>query len=430
VSEVLGIPVSELHPSKYNPRKNFAKDNLQELAESIRTQGVIQPLLVRPTDPQGEIGDTGDYEIVAGERRYRAAKLAGLETVPCIVERLTDQQAREIQVVENLQREDITPLEEAAGLQALFKMRGDSSPEGSKVSVDDIAKRIGKSPRSVYARLQLLKLAAPVQKALEAGKLEAGHAQELVPLKPAQQAEMLRTIKNRATYAPVSVQDVRSIIKSKYAAKPAPPKISAKEKARRAQERAREKKADAAHKREQAKSAAQQKLRKLVTLHAVGALWKHLQDTEGKQQDALDYVLAEDARHMNGLNEAWIVASGKPLPDSFVRVAGLDAKVGRLPRAQRLAIVLLAHVINDLEWGPAPFASKVLAWAKIDRKAIARELARQDAENAKADAARMKATTAKLKAEDAKRRKEINERAAKARKLQTSAKRKKGKGKK
>jgi ParB family transcriptional regulator, chromosome partitioning protein len=425
VAEVLGIPVKDLHASKYNPRKNFASEGLQELAESIRTQGVISPLLVRRLP-----NDDDAFEIIAGERRWRAAKLAKLETVPCMVEVLTDQQAREAQVVENLQREDITPLEEAAGLQALFQLHGDAAP-AAKVTVEDIAKRIGKSPRTVYARLQLLKLAPPVQKALEAGKLEAGHAQELVPLKPAQQSEMLQVIKNRGTYAPVSVQDLRSIIKNKYAEKPPAPKVSAKEKARRTRESAAQKKREAAYARQQAQSQAEQKRRKLINARAAAELAEYLRDM-GKAQLGvmLDQVLAEDARQMNGLEEAWIVMEGKPLPDVAPRIPGFQDKFAKRTSEQRLALVLLAHTLNDLDWGPASFASSVFKWARVDRAVIARELAKQEREHAKADAAAQKKAQADAKAADAKRRQEINDRAAKARKVQTSAKRGKGKARK
>ena len=130
---------------------------------------------------------------MAGERRFRAAAIAELKALPCLVREVTDVQAREIQIIENLHRADIAPLEEASGFRALLKAgsrNGDQTP--GKVDVSELAKRVGKSERYVYARLELLKLAAPAQKALAAGKITAGHAQELVPSNPSSRPKCSR----------------------------------------------------------------------------------------------------------------------------------------------------------------------------------------------------------------------------------------------
>lgn len=137
------IPLVDLSPSKLNPRKNFDQKSLQELAESIREKGVLQPIMARPLN--------GGYEIVSGERRYRAACKAGLSELPVIVRDLDDKSTLEIQVIENLQREDVHPLEEAEGYEQLLKKHG-------YVSTDDIAVKVGKSKSYVYGRMKLCDL--------------------------------------------------------------------------------------------------------------------------------------------------------------------------------------------------------------------------------------------------------------------------------
>lgn len=178
------LPVDSLHPSKTNPRKAFSKEELEELARSIQSEGILQPLVVRPAGP-------GMAEIVTGERRWRAAQLAKLESVACIVRELDDAAALDAQIAENLQRQDITPLEEAAAYRARLKAAGDS---GHKMSVDQLAERIGKSRRYVYDKLQLLDLGAAAKRALEAGKISAAYASELVRLNPEMQEQALEVI--------------------------------------------------------------------------------------------------------------------------------------------------------------------------------------------------------------------------------------------
>ena len=213
------IPIEKIGPSPFNPRKAFPEAELAELADSIRVQGVIEPLLVREvsTNGPGSSSKTTPYfEIVAGERRYRAALAAGLKSLPAIVRELTDVAARELQIIENLQRADIGPLEEAAAYQDLLKAAGDAK---QPLTVKKLAARAGKSERYVYARIELLALDGPAQKALVEGKISAGHAQELVPLNRARQLEMLKDLLSPYNQ-PMSVQDLREEIKYRYAPKP------------------------------------------------------------------------------------------------------------------------------------------------------------------------------------------------------------------
>jgi ParB/RepB/Spo0J family partition protein len=159
------IQLEDLKESPYNPRRSFDDDTLKELTDSIKAKGILSPLLVRAVN--------NHFEIVGGARRYRAAKKAGLKFVPCTVRKFTDDEALEAAVIDNLQRQDVAPLEEARGYQELLK-------RGHKV--EDLAKKTGKSERYIYARLELQKLAPAVQRALDDGKITASHAQEIARL--------------------------------------------------------------------------------------------------------------------------------------------------------------------------------------------------------------------------------------------------------
>ncbi len=169
------IPIEGLLESSTNPRKSFDKEGLEELAASIKEKGILQPLLVRfvPAEKVGGASVSEHYEIIAGARRYRAAKKAGLEEVPAIVRQLDDDQVLEAQVIENLQRENVAPVEEARGFQQLVD-------RGHKV--EELAEKIGKSARYVYARLELVKLSEPILKALDDGKITPSHAQLIATL--------------------------------------------------------------------------------------------------------------------------------------------------------------------------------------------------------------------------------------------------------
>lgn len=169
------IRLDEIATSPTNQRKSFDKARLDELSRSIEQKGVIEPLVVRSRKK-------GGYEIVAGERRFRAAKLAGLEAVPCVVRELSDVEVLEVQTIENLQREDLHPLEEAAGYEALIKKAG--------YDVENVAARIGKPTRYVYDRVKLLQLIAPIREVFLAGEVTVGHAILLARLSPKAQAQI------------------------------------------------------------------------------------------------------------------------------------------------------------------------------------------------------------------------------------------------
>ncbi len=166
------LPISQLRAGQYQPRKVMDEGALYELAESIRSQGVMQPLLVRP------IGESG-YEIIAGERRFRASQLAGLDEVPVLVREVDDQQAAIMALVENMQREDLNPLEEAQGLQRLV--------HEFRFTHEQAAQAVGRSRSAATNLLRLLQLSAQVQQMLMAGDLDMGHARALLPLDGAQQ---------------------------------------------------------------------------------------------------------------------------------------------------------------------------------------------------------------------------------------------------
>lgn len=161
---VLEIPIDEVHPNPNQPRKNFDQTALEELAQSIKNHGVIQPLVVNKED--------NGYMIIAGERRWRASKIAGLEFVPCIVKNYTEKQIKEIALIENLQREDLNPVEAAKAIKQLM--------DEYNFTQEIVADRIGKSRPNVTNLLRLLSLYPDVLKLVENGRLSAGHARCLV----------------------------------------------------------------------------------------------------------------------------------------------------------------------------------------------------------------------------------------------------------
>ena len=168
----LYVDISQVESCSSQPRKTFDEAALAELAESIRLHGIIQPLTVRKLS-------SGYYQIIAGERRWRAARLAGLQEVPVVVVEADDRKAAELAMIENLQREDLNPMEEAAGYHTLI--------ETYHMTQEEAAAQVGKSRSAVTNALRLLSLSAPVAKLVEEGKLSAGHARALVPLSPALQ---------------------------------------------------------------------------------------------------------------------------------------------------------------------------------------------------------------------------------------------------
>ncbi len=159
------LKLSDLEPNRGQPRKDFDDETLAELADSISQHGILQPLLVRPI-----FG--GGYQIVAGERRWRAARMAGLTTVPAIIRELDDEQVMEIALIENLQREDLSPLEEAMGYQSLM--------DSYDMTQEEVAKIVGKSRSAVANVLRLLKLPEEVQALIRSGQVSAGHGRALL----------------------------------------------------------------------------------------------------------------------------------------------------------------------------------------------------------------------------------------------------------
>jgi ParB family transcriptional regulator, chromosome partitioning protein len=161
------VPIEFLRPNPRNPRRNFVETELDELAASMRERGIIQPIVVRPVR-----GASDSYEIIAGERRWRAAQRAGLHVVPIVPLDVNDDEALQLAIIENVQRADLNPLEEAAGYQSLASEFGHSQ--------DAVAKMVGKSRSHVANTLRLLKLPASVQGYIGEGKISAGHARMLV----------------------------------------------------------------------------------------------------------------------------------------------------------------------------------------------------------------------------------------------------------
>jgi len=165
------VPIESIRPSPFQPRRHFGEEELEGLAQSIRDKGIVQPLLVRPAENVVN-GSGTDFELIAGERRWRAAQRAGLHEVPVVVRALGDAEALEIALVENLQREDLSPLEEAEAYSRLMQEFGRSQAV--------LAEAVGKSRSHVANTLRLLSLPAPVRRQLEDGALSAGHARALL----------------------------------------------------------------------------------------------------------------------------------------------------------------------------------------------------------------------------------------------------------
>lgn len=173
------LQISQLQAGKYQPRKNMVDASLQELSESIKEQGIMQPLLVRSVA-------SGKYEIIAGERRFRAATMAGLKEVPVLIKQANDQATAAMALIENMQREDLNALEEANGLARLIEEFG--------YTHDKAAQAVGKSRSAVSNLLRLIQLAKPVQLMLAKGEIDMGHARALLPLEAAAQVSLAQKI--------------------------------------------------------------------------------------------------------------------------------------------------------------------------------------------------------------------------------------------
>ena len=194
------LRISEIQPNRDQPRRHFEQESLAELAESISQHGILQPLLVRPLLD-------GRYQLIAGERRWRAAQMAGVSEVPVIIREIDEQKASELALVENLQREDLNPMEEAAGYKTLMENYG--------LTQEEIAKVVNKSRPAVANALRLLNLPQPVAEMVAAGEISAGHARALLALPTAE--EQIETAKEIIKKG-LSVRDIEK--KARQAAKP------------------------------------------------------------------------------------------------------------------------------------------------------------------------------------------------------------------
>lgn len=188
------IPVADLVPGKYQPRTRMDKGALEELAQSIKTRGIVQPILVRQLAP-------GRFEIVAGERRWRAAQIAGMPTVPALVREIPDEQALGIGLIENIQREDLNAIEEATGIKRLI--------DEFKLTHESAAQAVGRSRAAVTNLLRLLDLAKPVQEMVMDAKLDMGHGRALLVLPKSKQVELAHQIVAKS----LSVRETERMVK-------------------------------------------------------------------------------------------------------------------------------------------------------------------------------------------------------------------------
>ena len=190
------VNINDIEPNRDQPRKDFDEEALRELADSIALHGVIQPLLVRP------ISD-GGYQLVAGERRWRASRMAGLTEVPVFIREMSDRQVAEVALIENLQREDLNPLEEAKGYAQLMK--------DYSLTQEQVAKSVGKSRPAVANAMRILELPEEVLEYVRSGKLSAGHARTLLPVKD---KEILLKLAQDIVLKEISVRETERIVKS------------------------------------------------------------------------------------------------------------------------------------------------------------------------------------------------------------------------
>ena len=198
------LPIEFIQPGKYQPRLDMRPEALEELAESIRSQGVMQPIVVRPIT-------SGKYEIIAGERRWRASQLAGLDRIPVIIREVADNAAIAMALIENIQRENLNPMEEAQALKRLQDEFG--------LTQQEVADAVGKSRSAVTNLLRLMQLQPEVRTFLEHGDLEMGHARALLALVPEQQGQAARTVISRG----LSVRQTEALVRQLLAGKQAKP---------------------------------------------------------------------------------------------------------------------------------------------------------------------------------------------------------------
>jgi ParB family chromosome partitioning protein len=201
--ELRQLPVEYMQRGRYQPRRDMSAEALEELAESIRAQGVMQPIVVRA------IAGENQYEIIAGERRWRAAQMAGLDHIPAIIREIPDETAIAMALIENIQREDLNPMEEALALDRLKKE--------FELTHQEVANAVGKSRAMVTNLLRLMSLEADVRKLLEHGDLEMGHARALLALEGAKQVDAARTVVAKG----LSVRQTEELVRDYDKKKPA-----------------------------------------------------------------------------------------------------------------------------------------------------------------------------------------------------------------
>lgn len=192
----VSLKINDIEPNKKQARKEFKEEALTELAESIAKHGILQPLLVRP------IINSSTYELIAGERRWRAARIAGLKEVPVIIKQLTDEEAAVISLIENLQREDLNPVEEAKGLSDLIEVYG--------ITQEEAADKVGKSRPAIANSLRLLKLPKKVLEMLSSGLLTTGHAKALLSL---DNKDKIISLAHTVTEKGLSVRETEKLVK-------------------------------------------------------------------------------------------------------------------------------------------------------------------------------------------------------------------------
>lgn len=200
--EVKYVDISKIKPGTYQPRINFSEESLNELANSIKEQGVIQPIVVRP------IASSKNYELIAGERRWRASQLAGLDKIPAVIRDFDNKQALSVAIIENIQRENLNPLEEAKGLKRLI--------DEFELTQSDVAKIVGRARASVANLLRLLALDKSVQYMLENDEIEMGHARAILSLTAYDQLKVAKEVYDKSLSVRQTEELVRNILTKKH----------------------------------------------------------------------------------------------------------------------------------------------------------------------------------------------------------------------
>lgn len=201
-AQVASVPIAQIRANRFQPRYRFNEESLRELADSVREQGVIQPLIVAPSEPAGE-SQKGEkiYELIAGERRWRAAKMAGLSEVPVLIKPVTEKERFQFSLIENIQREDLNPIEEAKAFKRLM--------EEFNLTQENLAKAVGKGRVVIANTLRLLNLPQFLQDAVSDGEISAGHARNLVSISD---EKLQKEVAEKILHEKISVREVEKIV--------------------------------------------------------------------------------------------------------------------------------------------------------------------------------------------------------------------------